>query len=53
LEVVTAFIARIQEVNDIINCIVDSRFDEAIEEAQQIDEYLSSLSVVEIEALGK
>lgn len=36
-QVVRAFIERIQEVNPILNSLVDTRFEEALKEAQQID----------------
>lgn len=36
-DVVQAFIDRIQEVNNIINAVVDERFDEALKEARQVD----------------
>lgn len=32
-----SFIARIKEINPILNCVVDTRFDEALEEAQAAD----------------
>ncbi|KAL1109907.1 hypothetical protein AAG570_014141, partial [Ranatra chinensis] len=40
--VVKAFVNRIQDVNKDINAVVDDRFDEAIEEAKQVDSYLAN-----------
>ncbi len=51
-EVVSAFVERLQEVNDIINCVVDSRFREALEEARNVDALISGSSSTEVEALG-
>ena len=36
-EVVLAFIQRTKDINPILNCAVDTCFDEAIEEAKSID----------------
>ena len=52
-EVVSAFIERIQDVNGHINCVVDSRFDEARQDAATVDALISSSSPPDIEALGK
>lgn len=38
--VVEAFIDRIKQVNPILNAVVDTRFEEALQEAKQIDEDL-------------
>ncbi|XP_029038887.1 fatty-acid amide hydrolase 2-like [Osmia bicornis bicornis] len=40
VEVVTAFIERAKEVNDIINAVVEDRYLEALEEAKQVDKLL-------------
>lgn len=40
--VVRTFIARIKSVNCILNAVVDERFDEAIKEAQKVDELIAS-----------
>lgn len=40
-EVVRAFIERIKEVDLILNAVVDSRFDEAIKEAKNIDKSIA------------
>lgn len=41
-EVVKAFIDRINEINDVLNCVVDNRFEEALEEAKKVDELIAS-----------
>ena len=41
-QVVKAFIARIKVVNPIINCVVDNRFESAVEEAKKIDIFIAS-----------
>ncbi|XP_069939006.1 fatty-acid amide hydrolase 2-A isoform X2 [Cherax quadricarinatus] len=46
-EVVKSFIARIKEINPILNCVVDSRFDEALEEAKTVDKLIQSNSMDE------
>lgn len=40
--VVTAFIDRCREVNDITNSIVEERYNDAIKEAQHYDDVLAS-----------
>ncbi|XP_023715933.1 fatty-acid amide hydrolase 2-A [Cryptotermes secundus] len=42
VEVVKTFIARIKEVNPILNCVVDERFSEALEDARKVDEFIQS-----------
>ncbi|GLH14808.1 Glutamyl-tRNA(Gln) amidotransferase subunit A, mitochondrial [Gryllus bimaculatus] len=42
VEVVEAFIARIREVNLVLNTVVDERFEEALKEAKAADEYIRS-----------
>ena len=42
MEVVTAFIERIQAVNLLINCVVDNRFLLALEEARKVDKLIES-----------
>lgn len=42
VEVVQAFINRIKEINPILNCVVDERFDKALIEARKIDELIDS-----------
>lgn len=39
---VETFIARIKEVNPILNCVVDERFNEALEDAHKVDEFIQS-----------
>jgi len=52
-QVVSAFIERMESVNDEINCMVDSRFSEALEEAAAVDRLINSSSPADIQALGK
>lgn len=42
LQVVNTFIARIQQVNPMLNCVVDQRFDDARKEAAEVDELIAS-----------
>lgn len=42
VEVVQSFINRIKEVNPILNCVVDNRFDEALKDAKRVDELIAS-----------
>lgn len=51
-EVVLAFIRRIKEINPILNCVVDERFDEALKEAKVVDEKLKN-KPVDKEVLAK
>lgn len=44
-QVLDSFIERIREVNPVLNCVVDDRFDEAREEAKQADELIKSGSL--------
>uniref|UniRef100_A0A0P4W2Q6 Amidase domain-containing protein n=2 Tax=Scylla olivacea TaxID=85551 RepID=A0A0P4W2Q6_SCYOL len=39
-EVVKSFIARIKEINPILNCVVDDRFEDALQEAREADELI-------------
>lgn len=41
-EVVQSFINRIKDVNPILNCVIDDRFEEALEDAKQIDSVIAS-----------
>jgi fatty acid amide hydrolase 2 len=41
-EVVETYIARIKEVNPILNCVVDERFIEALEDAHKVEEFIQS-----------
>lgn len=40
--VVKAFIRRIQQINPLLNCVVDERFDEALQDAAIVDELIAS-----------
>ena len=40
--VVKKFIERIEEVNDLINAVVDDRFDLALQEARDVDAFLAT-----------
>jgi hypothetical protein len=52
-QVVSAFIERMQSVHDAINCMVDSRFSAALEEAATVDSIISCASLADIQAIGK
>lgn len=41
-EVVKSFIARIREINPILNCVVDDRFEEALKDARAVDKLIES-----------
>ncbi|XP_056347019.1 fatty-acid amide hydrolase 2 isoform X3 [Oenanthe melanoleuca] len=41
IEVVEAYVERIKEVNPLINAVVKDRFEEALQEARQVDQLLS------------
>ena len=42
VQVTKAFISRIQDVNGLLNCCVDNRFEEALKEALEADELIKS-----------
>lgn len=44
-ELVNSCIERIKDVNKYLNCIVDERYDEALEEAKRADKLISSAMV--------
>lgn len=46
-DVVKAYIARIEEVNPILNFVVKDRFADAVKDAEQVDEFLSTTSKTE------
>lgn len=48
-EVVLTFIDRIKEVNPVINALVDDRFEEALEEARQLDKAIECNAITEID----
>lgn len=41
MDVVSAYIERIKEVNRFINAVVDERFKEALEESQLVDDLIA------------
>lgn len=45
-EVVQSYINRIKEVNPVLNCVVDERFDDALEDARKVDELIRSGSKI-------
>jgi Asp-tRNA(Asn)/Glu-tRNA(Gln) amidotransferase A subunit family amidase len=53
VDVLKAFIARIDEINPITNCVVDERFLEALKEAQEADELVASGAMTEKELSEK
>lgn len=48
-EVVRAFIDRIHQVNKLLNAVVDERFDEAIEDAQNLDKEIAEGKITDID----
>lgn len=40
VEVVKSFIGRIKEINPILNCVVDDRFDDAVKDAKAVDDLI-------------
>lgn len=50
---VGAYIRRVKEVNPLINAVVQDRFDEALVEARQADDFLAvgGLSLQELESI--
>jgi fatty acid amide hydrolase 2 len=50
-EVVKVFIQRCKEVNGLINAIVEERYDDAIEEAKEVDNMLKNedLNIADLE----
>ncbi|KAG1663618.1 Fatty-acid amide hydrolase 2-A [Nymphon striatum] len=46
-DVVQAFVSRIEEINPILNCVIDTCFDEALRKAQEVDEMIESGEVKE------
>ncbi|KZC11579.1 Fatty-acid amide hydrolase 2, partial [Dufourea novaeangliae] len=51
VEVVTAFIERANEVNEIIHAVVEDRYSDALEEAKEVDKFLQN--VEDIDAIKK
>lgn len=52
-EVVRAYVERCVAVNPVLNAIVDQRYDKAIEEAREVDEFLASTPITEEELAHK
>ncbi|XP_046435707.1 fatty-acid amide hydrolase 2-A isoform X2 [Neodiprion pinetum] len=50
-EVVQAYIDRINEIQPILNCVVEGRFEEALEEARKCDKMLRSSNAPSIKVL--
>ncbi|CAL1686660.1 unnamed protein product [Lasius platythorax] len=46
-EVITAYVKRCKEVNPLINAIVEDRFEAAVQEAREIDDFLKSTTMDE------
>lgn len=38
----TTFINRIKQINPLLNCVIDERYDDALEEAAKVDELIAS-----------
>lgn len=53
VQVLESFIRRIMEVNPILNCVVDERFEDAMKEAQNADDLIKSGSFSEDELSRK
>ncbi|XP_055376958.1 fatty-acid amide hydrolase 2-A [Condylostylus longicornis] len=51
VDVVKSFIDRINEINPILNCVVDQRYEEALKEAAMADELIESGKLTEDELL--
>lgn len=41
-QVLNTFIKRIKQVNPLLNCVVDERFDDALQDAAKVDELIAS-----------
>lgn len=52
-EVVQLYIDRIKEIQPILNCVVEERFEEALKEAQSYDDYLKSQDAPSPEVLAE
>jgi Asp-tRNA(Asn)/Glu-tRNA(Gln) amidotransferase A subunit family amidase len=52
VEITNSFIARIKEVNPLLNCVVDDRFIDALKEAENVDKIIASGTLSE-EQLAK
>lgn len=53
MEICQAYIDRIKQVNPIINAVVENRFQQALKEARNVDDYLtkSALSEEDLEKI--
>ncbi|XP_078045638.1 fatty-acid amide hydrolase 2 [Augochlora pura] len=51
--VVQSFIKRIKEIQPVLNCIVEDRFEDALEDARKCDEFLRSKDASSLEALAE
>ena len=47
MEVMEAFISRIKEVNPALNAVVSERFEDALQQAKDVDQVLSSSKIPE------
>lgn len=52
-EVVKSYITRINEIQPLLNCVCEKRFEEALKEAKKCDELLSSPNGPSAEILAK
>lgn len=52
-EVVHAFIKRIKQINPILNAVVDTRFEEALKEARQIDLDIATGQIIDADFASK
>lgn len=52
-QVVQSYIDRIKEIQPILNCIVEERFEDALKEARKCDELLQSQNAPSVEVLAK
>lgn len=41
-QVLNTFIKRIKQINPLLNCVVDERFDDALQDAAKVDELIAS-----------
>ncbi|CAL7947315.1 unnamed protein product [Xylocopa violacea] len=52
-EVVRSYIDRIKEIQPVLNCVVEDRFEDALKEAKKCDDYLKSPNAPSAEVLAK
>lgn len=48
-----SFINRIKEINELLNCVVDQRYDDALKEAAEVDALIASNKYTESELAEK